>query len=82
MNYFTGIIVFLLIWWVTIFCVLPFGLERDKTGKPEKIYALRVFLITTALSALIWGGLYVLIDSEIISFRDMANKAAQEAAKS
>ncbi len=79
MDWFTGIIVFLLTWWVVIFCVLPFGLKRDKTGTPEKAHMGRVILITTAISTVIWGVMYLLIDADILSFREMATVKAQEA---
>ncbi len=78
MNWFTGIIVYFLIWWVVVFTVLPFGLKRDKTGKPEHPHIGRAFLITTAISALLWGALYLLIDADIISFREMAAVKAEE----
>jgi len=78
MDWFTGTIVFLLIWWVAIFCVLPFGLRRDETGKPERVYIGRTVLITTVITALLWGVMYLLIDSGIISFREMAASKAAE----
>lgn len=72
MDWFTGIIVFLLIWWLTIFAVLPFGIKRDKTGRPNDPKLKQKFLATTALSVLIWLLVYALIEADIISFREMA----------
>ena len=72
MGWFTGLIVFLIIWWMAIFMVLPFGLKRDEKGKPNDPRLKHKLIVTTALSALIWLGIYALIDSDIISFREMA----------
>jgi len=72
MDWFTGIIVFLLVWWVAIFCVLPFGIQRDKTGKPDDPRLKQKLLATTALSVVIWIAIYTLIEADIISFREMA----------
>jgi len=73
MNLVTGIIVFLLVWWTAIFTVLPFGLKRDETGKPDDPRLWHKVLMTTAVSAIIWGVIYALIASDVISFREMAN---------
>ncbi len=78
MNLVTGIIVFLLVWWTAIFTVLPFGLKRDETGKPDDPRLWRKVLMTTVLSALIWLGVYGLIAADIISFREMANAMITE----
>jgi predicted secreted protein len=74
----SGIVVFLLIWWTMIFCVLPWGLRRDETGKPEMPRLRRKFLITTGLSFFLWLGIYALIETDIISFREIAKGMAQE----
>lgn len=72
MNWFTGIVVYILIWWVSIFLVLPWGLKRDKDGTPHVPHLGRKALYTSILSLLIWLGLYALIQADIISFREMA----------
>lgn len=72
MDWFTGIIVFLLVWWLSIFMILPWGLKRDETGKPNDPRLKHKVFATTCLSFLIWLVLYFLIDTDIISFREMA----------
>lgn len=72
MDWFSGVIVFILTWWVVIFCVLPFGLQRDQTGKPEKVFIARTVFFTTLITSVLWFALYLLIDSDLISFRQMA----------
>lgn len=72
MDIFTGIIVFLLVWWTALFLVLPWGLERDENGTPKAPKLKKKALITTMVSFCIWLLLYVLIESDMISFREMA----------
>ena len=35
MTVFTGIVVFLLVWWTVLFCVLPIGTRPDPDGDIE-----------------------------------------------
>lgn len=72
MDWFTGTIVFLLIWWLAIFTVLPWGIKRDETGKPDDPRLKQKLLVTTLVSVLLWLIVYALIDAEIVSFREMA----------
>lgn len=78
MDWFTGIIVFILIWWIAIFMVLPFGLKRDEKGMPNDPKLKQKVLIITGVSILIWIFIYALIEADIISFREMAKIMAKE----
>jgi predicted secreted protein len=78
MAWFSGIVVFLLTWWTMLFTVLPFSLKRDETGKPDDPKLWQKFLITTALSMVLWGVIFGLVSSNLISFHDMAEHIAQE----
>jgi predicted secreted protein len=78
MNWFTGVVVFLIIWWVVLFAVLPWGVRRVEEpeeghdpGAPEKPLLARKFLATTVISAVLWGIAYVTIESDLFSFREM-----------
>lgn len=77
MGIVSGIVVYLMIWWTVIFCVLPFGLERDEDGTPVNPRLKQKLLITTAVSALLWCGVYALIASDLISFHDMAKEMSE-----
>ena len=78
MDWFLGVVLYVLIWWTVLFAVLPFGTrpvaEADSAtgwrGAPERPLMLRKVLATTVLSALLWGIAYLLITSGWISFRD------------
>ena len=79
MNVISGIIVFLLIWWTVLFTVLPLGV-RQNTGDvnsgikaaPDQPMMRKKLLITTGISLVIWVIVAILIQIEVISFRDMA----------
>lgn len=75
----SGIVVFLMVWWTTLFAVLPWGNRPDEepiigntVSAPNKPKLLKKFLITTLVSAIIWLLIYGLISSNVISFYDMA----------
>jgi predicted secreted protein len=75
----SGIIVFIIIWWVVLFGVLPLGVRvPDNPGQghassaPERPQLLRKALITTAITIVIWLAVFALIESDLISFRRMA----------
>ncbi|WP_135466463.1 DUF1467 family protein [Crenalkalicoccus roseus] len=79
MNWFTGIIVYLLVWWTVLFAVLPFGTRPDPDGDPaaggwrgapEQPLLLRKLIATTLVSAVVWLGIYALVESNWISFRE------------
>ncbi|MCB1651425.1 MAG: DUF1467 family protein [Alphaproteobacteria bacterium] len=77
MGLVSGIVVFFLIWWVALFTVLPFSLQRDETGKPDDPRLKRKVLYTTLLAIVIWLVIYMLIQADVISFREMADTMAQ-----
>ncbi len=77
MGYFNGCVLFVLIWWTALFAVLPLGTnpvpDPDAAsgwrGAPARARIGRKLLITTLVSAVIWGCCALVIDSGWISFR-------------
>ena len=78
MSLFTGIIVYTLIWWTALFAILPIGVRPDTEGDPsaggwrgapERPMLLRKVVATTVVSAVLWLGVYALVESDWISFR-------------
>ena len=81
MAWFTGILVFVMIWWTALFLVLPWGVQRDEnigTGAPQFHNLKTKLLITTALSIVIWVVVYILIEIELISFYSMGEAMFKE----
>jgi predicted secreted protein len=79
MTWFTGLIVYILVWWLTLFAVLPFWTRpvadpdspEHFSGAPEKPMLLRKVVATTLVSGVIWLGIWAIIESDLISFRAM-----------
>lgn len=77
MDWFSGFVVYVLIWWMTLFCVLPWGIQRDQGlgaghGAPANPRLMQKFLVTTGISFLLWLLVYYLIVSDIIDFRALS----------
>ena len=73
----TGIIVYVLVWWITLFAVLPLWVtpaEPDDpghaAGAPQRPRMLLKMAITTVVSGLIWLAIYLLVKSPWLSFRE------------
>lgn len=78
MGIFSGVVVFLLVWWTALFTVLPFGHRRDEDGTPVAPNMKKKLVWTTVISVVIWVVIYILIDSDVISFREIANHMIEE----
>ena len=76
MSWFTGLIVYILVWWVTLFAVLPLWVvPADSSdlghlaGAPKHPRLARKALVTTLVAAVIWLAIYALVRSPWLSFR-------------
>lgn len=77
MEWFTAFVLYVMIWWVVLFAVLPFGTRPvaepdDATGwrgAPARPRLLLKLAVTTLLSTLLWGGAMLVVRSDWLSFR-------------
>jgi predicted secreted protein len=77
MNWFTVCVLYVLIWWLVLFAVLPFWTrpiaQADEhtgwRGAPENPHLLRKAIVTTLVAAVVWFAAYLLIRSPYLSFR-------------
>lgn len=77
MDWFTAIVVLVLVWWTILFAVLPLWTrphpDADETtgwrGVPERPLIGRKLLVTTAISLVVWGAIMLVIRSDYLSFR-------------
>lgn len=76
MNAVSAIVLYVVIWWLVLFAVLPWGarpLDNPEPGHADSAPARpRIglkFAITTIIAALLWGAAYAVIVSGLISFR-------------
>ena len=75
----SGIVVYLITWWVVLFMVLPLGVRTPDApaaghapSAPARPRIRHKFLLTTIIAAVIWVVIYAIIEAELISFREMA----------
>lgn len=79
MGVLTGLLVFVIIWWVALFAVLPWGVETDAApapgmaqSAPKKPRIVQKMLITTLISLAIWLAIYFAVAYSGFSFREWA----------
>lgn len=81
MGWVTGIATYFLIWWLVVFCVLPWGIKTDMetgTGAPISPGLRKKFLITTGISLLAWLLVYGLVQADVIDFRAISKQMLEE----
>ena len=76
MGWVTGIVVYILTWWVVLFAILPLWVTPSDPAPPQ--YATgapkqpRMWLkagVTSAVAGVVWVGIYVLVKEPWISLR-------------
>ncbi len=78
----TGLaIIFIIIWWIVFFAILPIDVDRSKNvkiegedpGSPENPKMLKKFIYCTGLTTLIFIVIYLLIQFEYLNLRNIIN---------
>ncbi|HVZ07692.1 DUF1467 family protein [Rhodopila sp.] len=77
MNWFTGCMLFIIIWWTALFAVLPLRtrpMDRPDEvsgwrGTPENPRLVMKVIVTTLVTSVLWLGIYAVVRSDYISFR-------------
>ncbi len=76
-----SIIVYVLIWWVIFFSILPIGIQSNKekfreniegvdTGAPNNPKIGKKFLITTIITSVIFIVIYYLVKLDLLNLRN------------
>ena len=76
-----SIIVFVLIWWIIFFSLLPVGIQSNKEKFREKIEGIdpgapinpkigKKFLITTLITSIIFIVIYYLVEFKLLNLRE------------
>ena len=78
MGIVSGIVVFVILWWLVLFMVLPWKVrpvDHPETGHaesaPEKPRITFKFVTTTAITAVLWLLFYMIVQSGWVSFRSV-----------
>ncbi len=85
MTLVSAFIVFIMIWWMVFFCVLPIGqatkyepLEPEEAyrapGAPKMLNMKKKLVITTVTTIILFLIIYFIIDTELIDFREIAKQ--------
>ena len=78
----TGLaIIYIIIWWIIFFAILPIDVNRTKTvkvdcvdsGAPENPKMLKKFLYCTGITTIIFILIYLLIKFEYLNLRNIIN---------
>ena len=77
MNWFTGVLTYVIIWWVVLFTVLPWGNrppevpeEGHAPSAPAKPRLLLKFGVTTLIATVVFLLVLWLVQSDLISLRE------------
>ncbi len=83
MNLFSAFVVWLIIWWLTLFIILPIGirgqaeegdiLEGSEPGAPHTLDIKKKFIQTTIIGSVLWVLTCLLIVSGIIDWAMLQN---------
>ena len=77
-----SIIVYVMIWWIIFFSVLPVGIQSNKElfkekiegmdpGAPKEPNIVKKFLITTLISTIIFSVIYYLVNIDLLNLREL-----------
>ncbi len=77
-----SIIVYVLIWWIIFFSVLPIGIQSNKQtfnakiegidpGAPKNPKIAKKFLITTLITTIIFLVIYYLVEINLLNLREL-----------
>ena len=76
MTWLTGVMVYIVIWWMVLLTVLPWGVKvpdnpepGHATSAPQNPMMWRKALITTLIAAVLWGLAFWLIESDLLTLR-------------
>lgn len=81
-----GIAIFFVVWWITLFAVLPFGVRTQgeagdtvpgtPASAPENFPIVRIALLNTAVSIVVFLIIWALIEFDVFDIAQLANKAS------
>ena len=78
----TGLaIIYIIIWWIVFFAILPIDVVRNKDikiegedpGSPENPKMLKKFIFTTSITTILFVIIYLLMKFEYLNLRNIIN---------
>lgn len=81
MSFIATIFTYLLIWWIVLFAILPWGNRQPKTpeqgmayGAPANPNIKKKLIATSIVSLVMLGIIYACVEMNIIDFREVARE--------
>ena len=78
MNIVSAIVIYMVLWWLVFFMVLPWGVSRTANpeighdpGAPEKPMLWRKVAITTLIATILFGITFAVVESDLLPLREM-----------
>ena len=76
-----SIVVYVIIWWIVFFSILPIGIKHGEKpfksnlegidpGAPKNPNILKKFLYTTLITTVIFAGIYYIVDNDHFNLRE------------
>jgi len=85
MTIFTGIVLYLMLYWLCLFMVLPWGNKPPEsvtvghsTGAPANPRIKQKFIITSFVAAVVWALVFFLIKIDILDFYEISRQMSEE----
>lgn len=85
MSVFTGIILYIMIYWLMLFAVLPFGNKPsddvemgNASSAPHNPRIKQKFIATAFVAAIVWTIAFLMIYFEVIDFYEIARQMTEE----
>lgn len=79
MNWYFGLITYILLWWVTIFCMLPYGAQAEETPEtgnatsaPQNPRIKQKLIITSLVAGAVWLLIYLCFEMGWFSWDELA----------
>ena len=76
-----SLIIYVLIWWIVFFALLPIDVNREKksiikgsdAGAPENPKIVKKFIYSTLITSIIFIIIYILVKYELLNIRNLLN---------
>ncbi len=76
-----SLVIFIIIWWIVFFSLLPLDVNREKkglirgsdAGAPENPKIIKKFIYSTLITSVIFIIIYILVKNELLNIRNLVN---------
>ncbi len=76
-----SIVIFVILWWIIFFSLLPIDVNREKksiikgsdAGAPENPKIVKKFIYSTLITSIIFIIIYILVKYELLNIRNLLN---------